>query len=162
MLAISRAGMASGEGRASPPDQSQESMVSEADTGGSPMALPGALLIRRDRASDEKPPCFVIVVAALLHALVLIWFFIDWSHPPVLPREPEVIPVQVVFAPPPPPPAVVAPPTPPPPEIQKPETSPPEPPESPTALPEKPAAPVETAKPKPSKEVARLEPPKKE
>jgi TonB family protein len=107
--------MAPGEARASPPDQSQERMVSEADTGGSPMALPADLLIPRERASDEKPPWFGIVVAALLHALVLIWFFIDWSHPPALPREPEVIPVQVVFAPPPSPPAVVAPPTPPPP-----------------------------------------------
>jgi TonB family protein len=89
--------------------------VSEADRGGSPMALPADLLIRRERASDEKPPWLGIVVAALLHALVLIWFFIDWSHPPAPPREPEVIPVQVVFAPPPPPPAVVAPPPPPPP-----------------------------------------------
>jgi protein TonB len=80
------------------------------------MALPVEWLIRRERASGEKPPWLGIVVAALLHALVLIWFFIDWSHPPALPHEPEVIPVHVVFAaPPPPPPPVVASPKPPPP-----------------------------------------------
>jgi TonB family protein len=91
--------------------------VSEGDTGGSPMALPVELLIRRGRASGDKPPWLGIVVAALLHVLVLLWLYIDWSHPPSLPQEPEVIPVQVVFAPPPPPPptpAAVAPPPPPP------------------------------------------------
>ena len=90
--------------------------MSEGDTGGSPMALPVELLIRRGRASGDKPPWLGIVVAALLHVLVLLWLYIDWSHPPSLPQEPEVIPVQVVFVPPPPPPVVVAPPKPLPPQ----------------------------------------------
>jgi TonB family protein len=90
--------------------------VSEGDTGGSPMALPVELLIHRERARGDKPPWLGIVVAGLLHLVVLLWFYIDWSHPPSLPKEPEVIPVQVVFDPPPPPstPPVIAPPKPPP------------------------------------------------
>jgi TonB family protein len=178
--------------------------VSEGGTGGSPMALPIELLIRRDRASRDKPPWLGMVVAALLHALVLVWFYIDWSHPPMLPKEPAVIPVQVVVAPPlpppPPPPPVAdaappkppqpaplgyresgpdqrttappeattlapeaAAPPPPVPEAPKAEKTAPEPPpEKPDAPPEKPAAPPASAKPKPAKEVARLEPPKKE
>jgi TonB family protein len=84
-------------------------VVSESDMGGSPMALPVELLIRRQRASGDKPPWLGVVVAALLHALVLLWFYIDWSHPPALPQEPEIIPVQVVFDPPLPPPVVAEP-----------------------------------------------------
>jgi periplasmic protein TonB len=176
--------------------------VSEGETSGSPLALPADMLIGHERASGEPPPWLGLLAATLLHLLVLVWLFITWSHPPTPRQEPEVIPVQVVFAAPPPPPPppqpaqaqppppappaplsyresgpdqrTTAPPpaetlapeaaTPPPPAPERPKaekTAPEPPPEKPDAPAEKSAAP-ESAKPKPPKDVAHLEPPKKE
>lgn len=160
--------------------------MSEGETGGSPMALPAGLLVDRAGADGERLPWLGIAAAALLHGLALLWLVSDWSRPVRLPREPEVIPVQLVLAPP-PSSAVPAPPQPPPaplayresgpdqrttapppaetpaPEAASPPPAPPQPEkagqELPAPPPEKPAA---TEPAKPSKQVARLEPPKKE
>jgi periplasmic protein TonB len=174
--------------------------VTEGDTGGSPIALPAGLPVENiEPANDkERAPWIAIVAAALLHAFVVLWLVIDWSHPAPLPKEPTVVPVQVVIAPPPPPPTpapapkpaapslayrqsgpdqrTTAPPpadkaaaedtTPPPPapETTEPEkdAAPPPPEEKPIPPPEKQPAPQDTAKPVPNKQVARLEPPRKE
>ncbi len=87
-------------------DDGQESGVSEAETSGSPMTLPADLLMRSVGPGDsrQRPPWLAVLAAALMHALALLALIIAWLHPAVLPREPDVIPVQVVFAPPPPPP----------------------------------------------------------
>ena len=146
--------------------------MSEGDAGGSPMALPVDLVMRRERAIGDEPPWLGMVVATLLHVLVLFWIYVDWSHPRSLPPEPEVIPVQVVFAPPPPPPppATAAPPkpkpppeplgyresgpdqrtsAPPPAEALAPEAAEPPPPAPETAKPEEKTAPEPPEKPSP-------------
>ncbi|HXZ02277.1 MAG TPA: TonB C-terminal domain-containing protein [Stellaceae bacterium] len=170
--------------------------MSEGETSGSPMILPADWFIRTVE-SDEKrqrPPWLAMVAAALMHALVLLAVIMSWLYPTVPPSEPDVIPVKVVFAPPPaPPPPVPAEPAPkaapslayresgpdqrttapPPAEMPAPEPATPPPPTSaatpaekePPPPPEKPAPekqPQESAKPSPHKDLARLEPPKKE
>lgn len=181
--------------------EDRENQVTEGETGGSPIALPAGLLIGDDEpgSNRQRPPWLAMLAAALLHGLVLLWIIVDWSHPATLPKEPVVVPVQLVVAPPPPPPApppvpspkppppslayresgadqrttapppaeVVAPetaaPPPPAPETDQPEKEAPSPPpEKPMSTPEKQPAPQENAKPLPHKEVARLEPPKRE
>lgn len=152
--------------------------MSEGEMAGSPMAVPADMLIDRGGAGGGRPPWPALLAAALLHLMmpVLAWLLFLWSPSPSPPREPEVIPVQVVFASPPPPPPVAAPPlppplpyaesgpdqrttAPPPAEALAPEPATP----APAPPPEKPDAPPDkSAKPKPPKEVAHLEPPKKE
>jgi protein TonB len=181
--------------------QGRENGVTEGDIDGSPIALPAGLLVEDIEPANrrERTPWLAMLAAALLHALIALWLVVDWSRPALLPKEPNVIPVQVVLAPPapPPPPApaptskpappslayrqsgpdqrTTAPPpadkaaaedtAPPPPapkvnEAEK-ETAPPPPQEKPPP-PEQQPAPQDTAKSLPNKQVARLEPPRKE
>jgi len=165
--------------------------VSEGETGGSPMALPADVLIRDIEVGKRRQavPWLAMIAAALLHSLALVALIMDWSHPARVLPEPDVIPVQVVFAP----PAISAPApipaaplayresgadqrttSPPPAETPAPEEAAPRPPATEQAEPsqkppqEQPAptaeksAPQDTAKPAPRKDVARLEPPKRE
>jgi TonB family protein len=165
--------------------------VSDGETSASPLTLPADLLTRQFESRERQAlPWLGIIAAALLHLATLASFIVNWSLPHTLPREPDVIPVKVVFEPPPPPPPAVPvpkPPQPPPPayaesgpdqrttapppaETPAPEVASPPPPapeaekteDTPPAPPSEKPAPPEHAKPKPQKEVARLEPPKKE
>jgi periplasmic protein TonB len=178
--------------------------VTEGDTGGSPMALPAGLLVEDTEPANDKqrPPWLAILAALLLHALVVLWLVVDWSRSPSLPKEPTVVPVQIVVAPPPAPPpppptpvptpkpappalayrqsgqdqrttapppadtaaAEEAAPPPPAPEVSQPEkeTPPPPPQEKPIPTPEKEPTPQDAAKPLPNKQIARLEPQRKE
>lgn len=81
--------------------------MTEGETSGSPLTLPADLFLRsvEPRGTRQRPPWLAMLAAALMHVLVLLWLLLDWSHPPVLPEEPKVVPVQVVMAPPTPPPA---------------------------------------------------------
>lgn len=77
------------------------------------MALPADLLMRSIEPSKRQGlPWLAMIAAALLHILVLLWLFIDWSRPAPLPAEPRVLPVQIVTLPPKPPAPAVAPPAP--------------------------------------------------
>ena len=135
-------------------------------------------------------PWRATAVSLTFHALLVILYIFylsaDWRQP-----EPKLVPVQLVVVQPPPPPApapaLPAVPPPPPPPLTYRESGPDErtvapppaettapeeaapPPGAPTeeqplpaAPPEKPTVPAETPKPKPKREVARLEPPKRE
>ncbi len=102
-------------GRITGAEQGRENGVTEGETGGSPIALPAGLLIDEvePASSRERPPWLAMLAAALLHALAVLWIVVDWSHPATLPKEPVIVPVRVVLAPPaPPPPPPVPVPTP--------------------------------------------------
>ena len=110
--------------------------MNEGDAGGSPISLPLDPPIPSVEPGNKRQalPWLAMVAAALLHGGVLLWLIIDWSRPVVAPA-PDVVPVKIVFAP---------------------------PPEKPTPAPQEPASAQENTKPPPQKQVARLEPQKKE
>jgi len=85
--------------------------VSEGHSG-TPIVVPDERVERHDRrAREESLPWFGLAGAALLHGSVALALF--WGLPE-LPSEPEIVPVQLVFVPPPePPPAPALPPVPP-------------------------------------------------
>jgi periplasmic protein TonB len=79
-----------------------------------PVDLPTRDLDRRKKDRWTWQEWLAVAAAALLHAAVILWLFIDW--PAAEPaQEPEAVPVKIVFAPPPPPPAPQPVPTPQPP-----------------------------------------------
>lgn len=140
---------------------------------------------QREAALPWRGMAASLTFHALLLILLIIYLNLDWRQP-----EPKVVPVQLVVQPPPPPaPTAALPPVPPPPptpptyresgpdertvapppaETTAPEAASPAPAAPseeqppPAAPPEKPAVPAEMPKPKPKREVARLEPPKRE
>ncbi len=152
--------------------------MTEGETGGSPIALPAGLLIGDVElgSNRERLPWLAMLAAALLHALVVLWLTVDWSHPTNLPKEPVVVPVKIVLAPPPPPPPAPspmpvpapkpAPPSlayresgadqrttaPPPAETAAPETAAPPPPAPEVSQPEKETPPPPPEKPTPTPE----------
>lgn len=76
--------------------------MTEGEAGGLPIALPTDLPGRGAASGTERQrvPWLAILAAASLHAAVLFWLLVNWSHPATPPHEPDVIPVRVVVAPP--------------------------------------------------------------
>ncbi len=163
---------------------SHSAEVSVSGTGGLPLIGPADAVVHRSagRIASAELPWAGIAAAALQHLALLAWLLLDRSEPLRLDHKPVAIPVSLVFAAPPETPASAPPPLanaesgpdqrttlPPPSDSVAPEPATPPQPAPQSAAPEPAPVPAEkpsprhqATQPKPSKEVARLEPAKRE
>lgn len=81
--------------------------MNDGEIGAAPIVLPVDLAVHDILARNgqrDQPRWWSVVVAVLLHVAIILWLLLHWLFPVAPPKQLDVVPVKVVFAPPPPPP----------------------------------------------------------